>query len=199
MDVEVVPQTVEATVKITSPSKTVPLKIIPTGSVAFGQAISSITQSVNEVTIYGPEDVLSSLQFIPIEISVDGIKDKTDYNVEIERPSGVRYMSVNMIKASVFLDTVSEKTIDGVKIDVRGLGPNMSAQGRTAADTTVSVTVKGVSSVIDKITSDDITAYVDLKGLESGEHKGVNVQVSGTDVRVEYTAKTKTVDIVIYK
>ncbi len=199
VDVEVVPQTVEATVKITSPSKTVPLKIIPTGSVAFGQAISSITQSVNEVTIYGPEDVLSSLQFIPIEISVDGIKDKTDYNVEIERPSGVRYMSVNMIKASVFLDTVSEKTIDGVKIDVRGLGPNMSAQGRTAADTTVSVTVKGVSSVIDKITSDDITAYVDLKGLESGEHKGVNVQVSGTDVRVEYTAKTKTVDIVIYK
>ena len=199
VDVEVVPQTVEATVKITSPSKTVPLKIVPTGSVAFGQAISSITQSVNEVTIYGPEDVLSSLQFIPIEISVDGIKDKTDYNVEIERPSGVRYMSVNMVKASVFLDTVSEKTIDGVKIDVRGLASNLSAQGRTAADTTVSVTVKGVSSVIDKITSDDITAYVDLKGLEQGEHKGVNVQVSGTDVRVEYTAKTKTVDIVIYK
>ncbi len=199
VDVEVVPQTVEATVKITSPSKTVPLKIIPTGSVAFGQAISSITQSVNEVTIYGPEDALSSLQFIPIEISVDGIKDKTDYNVEIERPAGIRAMSANMVKATVLLDSVSEKTIEGVKIDVKGLGSGLSAQGLTSADTSIAVTVKGVSSVIDKIKADDITASVDLSGLEAGEHKGVNVSVSGTDVRVEYTAKNKTVDIVIYK
>ena len=199
VNVEVVPATVEATVKIASPSKTVPVKIIPTGSVAFGQAIGSITQSVNDITVYGSAEALASLQYIPIEISVDGIKNKTDFNVEIERPNGVRYMSVNMVKATVYLDAVSEKTIDGVKIDVRGLGAGLSAQGKTSSDTSVSVTVKGVSSVIDKLTAEDITAYVDLSGLEAGEHKGVNVQASGTDVRVEYVAKTKTVDIIIYK
>lgn len=197
--VEVVPSTVEATVTVSSPNKTVPVRIIPTGSVAFGQAISSITQTVKEVTVYGPSDVLASLQYIPIEISVEGIKDKTDYNVEIERPIGIRYMSANMVKATVYLDTVTEKTIDGVKIDVRGLGTGLSAQGLTSSDTNVSVTIKGVSSVIDTITADDITAYVDLTGLEAGEHKGVNVQVSGTDVRLEYSAKTKTVDLMIYK
>ncbi len=199
INVEVVPATVEATVKVTSPSKTVPVKIVPTGSVAFGQAISSITQSVNEVTVYGTAEALSSLQNIPIEISVEGIKSKTDYNVEIERPAGIRAMSANMVKATVLLDSVSEKTIEGVKIDVKGLGSGLSAQGLTSADTSIAVTVKGVSSVIDKIKADDITASVDLSGLEAGEHKGVNVSVSGTDVRVEYTAKNKTVDIVIYK
>ena len=199
VNVEVVPATVEATVKVTSPSKTVPVKIVPTGSVAFGQAISSITQSVNEVTVYGTAEALASLQNIPIEISVEGIKNKTDYNVEIERPSGIRAMSANMVKATVLLDTVSEKTIEGVKIDVRGLGNGLSAQGLTANDTSIAVTVKGVSSVIDKIKAEDITASVDLSGLEAGEHKGVNVSVSGADVRVEYTAKNKTVDIVIYK
>jgi len=199
VDVEVVPSTVEATVTITSPSKTVPIRIVPTGSVAFGQAISSITQSVNEVTVYGPSDVLSSLQYIPIEVSVDNISGKAEYNLEIEKPTGVRYMSANMIKATVFLDNVSEKTIDGVKIDVRGLANGLHAQGKTAADTSVSVTIKGVSSVIDSITAEDITAYVDLTGLEAGEHKSVSVAVEGTDVRVEYTAKTKTVDIVISK
>lgn len=197
--VEVVPSTVEATVTVSSPSKTVPVRIIPTGSVAFGQAISSITQTVKEVTVYGPTDVLSTLQYIPIEISVEGIKDKTDFNVEIERPTGIRYMSANMVKATVYLDSVTEKTIEGVKIDVRGLGTGLSAQGLTANDTNVSVTVKGVSSVIDTITAEDITAYVDLTGLSAGEHKGVSVQVSGTDVRLEYTAKTKTVDLMIYK
>ena len=199
LDVEVVPATVEATVVIKSPSKTVPVKITPTGSVAFGQAISSITQSVNEVTVYGTEDALSSLQYIPIEISVDGISNKTEYNVEIEKPTGVRYMSANSIKVTAYLAEISEKTIDGVKIDVRGLKDGYSAQGLTASDTSVSVTVKGVKSVIDTINPDDVTAYVDLSGLDVGEHKGVNVQVTGTDVRVEYTAKTKTVDIRIMK
>lgn len=199
VNVEVVPSTVEATVTITSPSKTVPLKIVPIGSVAFGQAISSITQSVNEVTVYGSAEALSSLQYIPIEISVDGIKDKTDYNVEIERPSGIKSMSANMVKTTVYLDTVSEKTIEGIKIDVRGLKEGLSAQGLTANDTSVAVTIKGVSSVINEIEADDITAYIDLSGLDAGEHKGVNVQVSGTDVRVDYIAKTKTVDIAIYR
>ncbi len=199
VNVEVVPSTVEATVTITSPSKTVPIRLIPTGSVAFGKAISSITQSVNEVTVYGPSDVLSTLQYIPIEVDVNGISDKTEYNLEIEKPTGVRSMSASMIKTTIYLDTVSEKTLDGVKIDVRGLASNLKAQGRTAADTSVSVTLKGVSSVIDSITANDIIAYVDLTGLETGEHKGVAVSVEGTDVRVEYTAKTKTVDIVISK
>jgi len=199
VDVEVVPATVEATVTITSPSKTVPVRIVPVGSVAFGQAISSISQSVNEVTVYGTSEALASLQYIPIEISVEGIKNKTDYNVEIEKPAGVRYMSANMVKATVLLDTVTEKTIDGVRIDVKGLGEGLSAQGHTAADTKISVTVKGTSSVVDSLKADDITATVDLTGLSAGEHKGVAVSVSGSDVRVEYTAKTKTVDIDIYK
>ena len=199
VDVEVVPSTVEATVTITSPSKTVPVRIVPVGSVAFGQAISSISQSVNEVTVYGTSEALSSLQYIPIEISVEGIKSKTDYNVEIEKPAGVRFMSANMVKATVLLDTVTEKTIDGIRIDVKGLGEGLSAQGHTAADTKISVTVKGTSSVVDSLKAEDITATVDLTGLTAGEHKGVAVSVSGSDVRVEYTAKTKTVDIDIYK
>lgn len=197
--VEVVPATVEATVTVTSPSKTVPVRIVPVGSVAFGQAISSISQSVNEVTVYGTSEALSSLQYIPIEISVEGIKSKTDFNVEIEKPAGVRFMSANMVKATVLLDTVTEKTIDGIRIDVKGLGEGLSAQGHTAADTKISVTVKGTSSVVDSLKAEDITATVDLTGLSAGEHKGVAVSVSGSDVRVEYTAKTKTVDIDIYK
>src|SRR5574344_473377 len=199
VNVEVVPSKIEATLKITSPSKTVPVKIVPNGSVAFGKAISSISQSVNEVTVYGTSDVLASLQYIPVEISVDGIKDKTEYKVELEKPSGVRSMSATTVTTTVYLDAVAEKDIEGVKIDVRNLADGYSAQGLSETDTTVTVNVKGVQSVIDQITAKDISAYVDLDGLGEGEHKGITVQISGSDVRVEYSAKTKTVDIGIYK
>lgn len=199
VDVEVVPTTVEATVTITSPSKTVPVKIIPTGSVAFGQAISSISQSVSQVTVYGTSEALSSLTYVPVEINVDGIKDKTEYKVEIEKPSGVKTISASTLTATVYLDTVAEKDIEGVKIDVKNLADGYSAQGLTASDTTVTVSVKGVQSVINSITADDISAYIDLSGLTEGRHDDIPVQISGNDVRVEYTVKTKTVDIMIYK
>lgn len=198
INVEVVPSKVEAVVEITSPSKVVPVKVIPNGSVAFGKAISAITQSVSEVTVYGTSDVLASLQYIPVNISVENIKDKTEFKVEIEKPTGVRSMSANTITATVMLDDVAERDIEGVKINIKNLRSDLSgAQGREISEVTVSI--KGVASVIDKITAKDIFAYVDCEGLGEGTHTGLTVYVEGTDVRVEYVAKTKIVDIDIYK
>ena len=45
---------------------------------------------------------------------------------------------------------------------------------------------------------DDITAYLDLKGLGAGTHE-VPVMVEGKDSKVEYKAKTKKVSIKIIK
>ena len=58
----------------------------------------------------------------------------------------------------------------------------------------VTVNVKGVDSVISQLTSDDITAYINLKGYEPGEYE-VPVKVEGTDVRVQYVSMTKKVKI----
>ena len=54
VDVEIVPSTVEAVIKITSPSKVVPVRVIPEGT-PEGKAVKTLTPSVNEVTIYGDE------------------------------------------------------------------------------------------------------------------------------------------------
>lgn len=198
INVEVVPSKVEAVVEITSPSKVVPVKIIPTGSVAFGKAISTITQSVSEVTVYGTSEVLASLEYIPVNISVENLKDKTEFKVELDKPAGVRTMSANTVTVVIDLDVVTEKDITGVNINTKNLGKEFSgAQG--VETRTVTVSVKGVASVIEKITAKDIFAYVDCTGLGEGTHSGLVVNVEGTDVRVEYIAKQKTVDIVIYK
>ena len=43
LDVEIVPKSVSAKITITSPSKEVPVKVIPTGELEFGKAIDNIT------------------------------------------------------------------------------------------------------------------------------------------------------------
>ena len=59
------------------------------------------------------------------------------------------------------------------------------------------VEVQGAASVISSINQNDITAYVDLKGLEKGRYTKPII-VKGTNPLVTYTAKRTeaTVDII---
>ena len=72
-DVEIVPSTVTATVTVTSPSKVVPVNVVPVGEPANGSAISSISANVNNVTLYGEESVLNTISEIEVEIDVSGL------------------------------------------------------------------------------------------------------------------------------
>lgn len=198
VDVEIVPGTIDATITIASPSKEVPIKVIPVGTVAFGQAINSIQVSDTTVTVYGSESALESLSYIPVEIDVSDLKENRQYKVQLENPVGIKHMSISKITVDVSLDAVADKDIENVSIEYRNLGNNYIVQGLSAADVMVTVNIKGVSSVIEAITAEDIVAYLDLSGYGEGEHE-VDVNVEGRDVKVQYQSKTKKVKIRIVK
>lgn len=203
VDVEIVPTKIDAEIEIASPSKTLPIKVVPVGEVAFGQAISSMDVNETEVTVYGTEEALANLTYIPVEIDVNELKENHQYKLELESPVGIKSMSVKNVTVNVVLGTVADKDIENIRIDVRNLKEGYSVQGLTDSDIKVTVNVKGVSTVLDQITTDDITAYIDLKDIElnSSSEDGyeVDVQVEGTDARVQYLVKTKKVKIRIIK
>ena len=194
VEVEMVPSKIDVDVNIASPSKEIPIKIIPTGEVSFGLAIDSIKANESKVTVYGDENVLADLKYIPVEINVGDIKENKEYKLELTKPVGVRSMSVNNITVNVVLSSVSNKTLDNIGIEPRNLADNLKVQALDASSSLVSVTLKGVSSVVDSITADDIVAYIDLDGYQAGTYE-VDVKVEGNDVRVQYTSKTKKVKI----
>ena len=198
VDVEIVPETIDAVVEITSPSKEIPLKVIPKGEVASEYAISSISLNETKVTAYGEKTILDELNYIPIEIDVDTLKSNKTYKVELERPVGIKSLSISNVTVSVSLGEVSNKKIDNVGIQYRNLGDGYTVQGTNANDANVTVTLKGVKTVIDNITADNITAYIDLSGLGEGEYE-VDVNVEGTDNKVSYVSMTKKVKIKIVK
>ena len=61
-------------------------------------------------------------------------------------------------------------------------------------DIKVTVVVKGSEDVVSKVDASSIHAYVDLKNYGVGEHE-VPVKVTGDDVKLSYTPKTKKVKI----
>lgn len=198
IDIEIVPEKIDAEIEISSPSKELPIKVIPKGELSFGQAISSIEVSETNVVVYGDEETLADLKYIPLEVDVSGLKEDRKYKLELEKPVGVKSMSVNNVTVDITLGKETSRVVDNVKITTRNLAEGYSVQGVSESDIKVSVTLKGVESVINKITAEDITAYIDLKGYTEGTHE-VSVEVEGTDSRVVYTPKTKKVSINIVK
>jgi YbbR domain-containing protein len=185
-------------VEISSPSKELPIKVIPKGNVAFGKAISTIKTSETKATVYGEASSLEELNYIPVEIDVTDLAKNTEYKLEVPKPVGVKSMNVNNITVNISLDNVSDKDIDNVAIETKNLGTEYKVSAVSSEDSFVQVNVKGVSSVIDQITADNITAYIDLQGYTEGEYE-VDVNVEGTDLRVEYVSKTKKVKVKITK
>ncbi len=198
VNVEIVPNKMNAEIKIASPSKELPIKVIPVGELGFGKAISSIDINETKAIVYGDEAIINNLKFIPVEIDVKDLKENRQYKKELVKPQGVKSISVNNVVINVTLDTVTDKEINNVPIEYRNLNEIYTAQGLSEGDVKIVVGLKGVKNVLDQIQAKDIVAYLDLKGYGEGEHE-VEVKVEGTDVRVNYLPKIKKVKIKIIK
>lgn len=198
VNVEIVPETINVDVTITSPSKEVQLKVIPKGNVAFGKAISSIDTNVKKLTVYGDQEVLDTLNYINIEVDVSDLSENKDYKVDLVKPVGITFMSESTVNVYLTLGTVAERDITGIAINKRNLKEGYSVNPLSKEDAIVTVNLKGVSGVINNITAEDLVAYIDLEGLTEGTHE-VEVKVEKTDSRVTYTSKTKKVTVIISK
>ncbi len=196
IDVELVPNKIDVNVTISSPSKEVPIKVIPKGNVSFGLAIASIEQSDTNVIIYGDSASLDKISSIPVEVDVSNLKDTHQYKIDLVKPVGIRSMSINTISVKVQVAESTDVDIPNVRINAINLDSRYNVQVKSESDSTVTVNVKGVKSVIDKITAEDINAYIDLTGYLAGEYE-VDVKVDGNDAKVEYVSKTKKIGIII--
>lgn len=194
VDVEMVPNKVTATISIESPSKEVPIKVIPKGEVEFGKAISSMTSSVSKVTVYGDEEVLDKLEYIPIEINVTNLKGNKNYDVIITPPSGIRSISEKSATISVSLGDETSMEVNDVLIETINLDSNYKAVALGENSSKTSVVIKGTKDVLDTIDTSNIKAVVDLSGYGEGDYE-VPVTVKGDDAKANYTAKTTKIKI----
>ena len=194
VDVEIVPGKIEASITISSPSKEVNLEIIPTGEVAFGKAIKEFTSSVDKVTIYGDKEVLDGIDSIPVEIDVEGLSEDQEYNINLEKPSGIRDISSKTVNVKVALEDSITKEIDNIRVQPTNLDSTLKVNAAAEGDDTVTVIVKGSASVIESLDPSTITATIDLKNYTVGDYE-VDVIINGTDNRLSYEAKNKKINI----
>lgn len=196
VNVEIVPSKVTATLKIASPQKEVPIRVIPKNykNIVFGKSISSITPNITKVTIYGNSSKLEKISYIPVYVDVSDLKEDKQFALTIKKPTGVRAMSVSNVTVSVSLGDEATKEFDNIYLEYENLGDGLVVQAASQDSTKVTVSVKGVQKVLSDMDPTTIKAYVDLKGLKAGQHE-VPVLVTGSDLRAKYSSKTTKVTL----
>ena len=198
-DIEIVPGNVTATVKVESPSKTVPVTIVPSGEVASGSAIAFITPNVSTVTLYGEVGVLENIKDVKVSIDVNGLNSDKTYQETIIKPNGVRSMSATNVTVKVTMEKESSKEFKNIPITFENLDTTKyKVVAANQESTRVDVVVRGVESLLNKLDASDIKAYVDLDDFEEGTIK-VPVVVTGEDVRLTYKSKTAMIEVIISK
>ncbi len=194
VDVEIVPTSVTAKVKITSPSKEVPVRVVPKGNLATGKSIKSASTSISKVTVYGSEEAINNIEYLPVEIDVTGLSENKEYKVTLKKPIGITDISTKTLTVNVSVDNSITKEFSDISIATENLDSKYKVQALSEADSKVTVVVKGSESVINSLDATGITAYIDLDGYGVGEHE-VKVKVKGNDLLVKYSSKTKKVKI----
>ena len=183
-NVEIVPSTVSATITLDTYKASVPIKVLTTGDLVTGKAISSVTingTNAHTVEIYGEKSVIDSITSVPVTIDVSGLGNSNS-------PNGVRYISETSAKIIVNFGDEKQKTLNVNSISTRNLDDSLKVN-RTDTNP-IAIQVKGVQSVIDSITEENISAYVDLSGYTAGDYE-VELKIESDDPRVSYVVSSK--------
>lgn len=192
-NITIVPANLTATITLDSYSTSVPLSVLTTGNLVTGKSIASIlinNSSSFSIDIYGDQEKLNNIKNVEVTINVDGLGNQStkSYTATISKPNGVRHLSTSTANITVTFGEEKQKTIEITDIKYKNRTEGYSAN--VMKNATVQVQVKGVQSVIDTITKDNISAYVDLTNTKEGEYE-LDVKFDNSDPRIKLVALNK--------
>lgn len=174
VDVAIVPETVNATVRVSSPNKQVPVVVEPQGEIPNGMAIDSIAMDHSSVTVFAPESVLNKIDKVTVTFDASQLDGDSSLYKGINLPASVKQLSVTKINMDIKLAEAVTRIIEGVPLNYRNYTQGKKAQPNIS---TVDVQVIGTQTNVDKITVDDIYAFIDLQNVTVGENE-VPIQIT---------------------
>ncbi len=195
VDVEILPETIDATLNITSTSKVVPVRVTPKGDIALGYAIESTSTNISSVTIYGDEEALKEIEYVPVEIDITNLSSDKEFTVNLEKPSGVRDMSDKTVNVKVKVGESTQKEFKNITIGMINKKDTLDVKGVGASNSTITVLVEGSKELLEDLDPSTIIATIDLSQYTTPGEYEVDVKVTGEDLRLSYSSKTKKIKV----
>lgn len=192
LSVRIEPSSVVVSVPIDNPSKTVPLGVETKGELPEDYSLVSITPEVDEIEVFAISAILDELESISTEeIDLSEIAESGEYEAKVKLGEG---MSVAEDTIKVVIEIEQTRVIEDVTIEIRNDGDQEVSFKEPDVDT-MNVTFIGNDEEVKAISTDDIQLFIDIEGLEKGEHK-VPVSIEGpVDVTSSVEFEKVTIEI----
>ncbi len=178
------PTAVDVLVPVVSdlPSKVVPVRVTISGAPAAGYMVSRIVIDPAVATVYAPQNVLDSLDYVYTSaVNISGATSNVKDDVTLLSVDGATIDASSKFGVVVVVERQRTVMLHDVTVSLSRANSNYDYQLDT---NTVDVTVRGPVSVLNDMTNVDIEARVDVGSLAPGEAE-VEVQLStGQNVEI---------------
>lgn len=165
-----------------------------TGNVAEGHKITGISVEPQKITIGAKEDVLATVSSVETEpINVTNADNTMTGEAKLVLPEGVSLLDeekTNKVNVTVQIEQTIERNYTITRIETKNLGAGLSVS--KIKDGSVSVKLGGVASELNAINAEDISVYLDLTGLDKGDHE-VEIKSNQPENRVKGISPARTV------
>ena len=194
LKVRIEPETVVVSAEVNNPSKTVKLEVPTKGDLEEGYSILSISANLEEVEVFARSEILEGITSISTEeLDLSEIKESGTYEVGLALPEGVNVPEVETIEVSVEIEET--KVLENLGIEVTGHENGQEVRFTNADE--ANITLVGNQSILSGVTADDFNLYVDLDGLDVGEHM-VPIEIDGPELEdTEITVDPEEIEVEI--
>ncbi|MCI9292377.1 MAG: hypothetical protein HFF01_02235 [Erysipelotrichaceae bacterium] len=194
--VDIRPSTVKASVKVSTPNKSVPITLVPNGTMPNGKAIASYKLDSQAVTIYAPESVLETITELPIYIPVHNLTSDQRITMPINLPSKVTKASLNNVAIEIKIENAETKEIKDVPIQYKNApstGYDVKAVDGNSG--TMVVTVNGAKGQLEGVTKNDIQIVADFSAVTEPGVYDIPISITGTNKLLTYETKSTTIKL----
>lgn len=172
MEAEINPAVVEVKIPVTSPYKTLPIKLGYVNNASEGVSIDSIRVITDEIMVYGPLEVIDKLTFYPgPQIDLSTIKEDRYLQLKVPLQPNIVKIEPDFVELEISVSKAEAQTFEQIPINVNGLGEGLQAVFARPENGMMPLTVTGSSKLIKDLTHEDIQLYIDVSNLPPGEHE----------------------------
>lgn len=174
---EVIPLTVEVNVPVTSPFVKVPIKLNLTKEMPDGYSLASVDMNTNEVTVYGPKEVIDALKagtYPGPEVDLSNITSDRLLELKIPVLENIVKVDPEYLKVSLKVVPSTTKRLEKIPIRISGLSEDSQARVLSADGlemSTVDLEVLGAPVILQELRAEDVQVVADVSNLAVGVYQ----------------------------
>lgn len=171
LGVDKVPSVIDVNINVLK-TNSLPIELITENELPENFVITNIEISPRNIDIKGKNDILNINKINTKPIDINSLLEQTSMEVELDLPEGVELLNPRekiLITYTIEETIVKDYNVLMKDLTIKNLDSTLSINDLDL-ERSIQIALKGIKSVIDKVTGEDLVVEIDLLGLEEGTH-----------------------------